>query len=63
MTVVTITGLPPRLPHAPRSHQEVLAAAVAEMTMEDALQAYLAGRPTGLRRPRKTLRAYLAGRR
>jgi hypothetical protein len=61
-------------PHGPRSHDEILAMAEHEMTLEDeadermatmqdAVQLWLAGRPTGLKHPRKTLRTYLAGRR
>jgi hypothetical protein len=54
-------------PHGPRTEAEVLAAAVAEMdaeaALQDAVEAWLAGRPTGLRRPRKTLRRVLHARR
>jgi hypothetical protein len=55
-----MTACPPR---EGRTAAEVLAAAAAAMDAEDqleaALAAWLSGRPTGVRRPRRRLRAWL----
>jgi hypothetical protein len=55
------------LPREGRTHAEILAAASSAMDEDDllraALAAYLSGRPTGVRRPRRRLRAYLRERR
>jgi hypothetical protein len=61
---------PVTTPHGPRTHLEVLAVAAAEMagedeaaervvTMQDAVQLWLQGKPTGLKRPRRELRRYI----
>ena len=42
---------------------QILADVSAQMDMEDDVLAYLSGRPTRLKHPRKTLRAWLHGRR
>jgi hypothetical protein len=43
--------------------EQILADVSQQMDMEDDVLAYLSGRPTRLKHPRKTLRAWLHGRR